>query len=139
MFRVLTRKKIAWFLSILISLIVLIMAAWVAVAGPVTVYRVVRYGDTMIDDFKFYPFRRLQASDSPFLFHEKAAGLSMPGVVELDGGTQADLEDLLQSNDTIAFLVIKDDALVYERYYQGHTQSSLSQSFSMSLRVRWTK
>ncbi|HEY5574024.1 MAG TPA: serine hydrolase [Anaerolineales bacterium] len=132
MFRVLTRKKIAWFLAILISLLLLIMVAWIAVAGPVTVYRVIRYGDTMIDDFKFYPFRRLQASDSPFLFHEKAAGLSMPGVVELDGGTQADLEDLLQSNDTIAFLVIKDDALVYERYYQGHTQSSLSQSFSMA-------
>ena len=132
MFRVLTRKKIAWFLSILISLIVLIMAAWIAVAGPVTVYRVVRYGDTMIDDFKFYPFRRLRASESPFLFEENRSGLFVPSVVELDGRTQSELEDLLQSNDTIAFLIIKDDALVYERYYQGHSQSSLSQSFSMA-------
>jgi len=132
MSRILTRKRVLWFFTILLAAILVTLAAWIAVAGPVTVYRVVRYGDTMIDDFKFYPFRRLRASESPFLFEENRSGLFVPSVVELDGRTQSELEDLLQSNDTIAFLIIKDDALVYERYYQGHSQSSLSQSFSMA-------
>jgi len=132
MSRILTRKRVLWFFTILLAAILVTLAAWIAVAGPVTVYRVVRYGDTMIDDFKFYPFRRLRAGESPFLFEENRSGLFVPSVVELDGRTQSELEDLLQSNDTIAFLIIKDDALVYERYYQGHSQSSLSQSFSMA-------
>jgi CubicO group peptidase (beta-lactamase class C family) len=132
MSRILTRKRVLWFFTILLAAILVTLAAWIAVAGPVTVYRVVRYGDTMIDEFKFYPFRRLRASESPFLFEENRSGLFVPSVVELDGRTQSELEDLLQSNDTIAFLIIKDDALVYERYYQGHSQSSLSQSFSMA-------
>lgn len=126
------RKRFLWFFTILLAAILVILAAWIAVAGPVTVSRVIRYGDTMIDDFKVYPSRRLHASESPFLFEENPAQLSLPGVVEPEGEPQSDLEDLLQSNDTIAFLVIKDDLLVYERYYQGHTQSSLSQSFSMA-------
>lgn len=50
----------------------------------------------------------------------------------MGAGFQADLSGLLSSSDTIAFLVIKGDAIVYEQYYQGHTVSSLSQVFSVT-------
>jgi CubicO group peptidase (beta-lactamase class C family) len=41
-------------------------------------------------------------------------------------------DTLLQSNDTTAFLIIKNDSIVFERYYNGGSQSSPSLSFSMA-------
>jgi CubicO group peptidase (beta-lactamase class C family) len=105
---------------------------WVTVAGPVTVFRVVRYGDTNIADFSHYPGRVLRASDSPFRFEQAQEEPSFPPEALLDYGSQGVLDQILESNDSIAFLVIKDDMILYERYYQGHTETSLSQSFSMS-------
>jgi CubicO group peptidase (beta-lactamase class C family) len=132
MHRFLTRKNLIRLLAILLAAISFTMLAWVLVAGPVTVQRILRYGDTNIGDFEHYPSRRLQASSSPFIFKAGEGAARVPEEVTLDGGVRASLEDLLTSNDTIAFLIIKGDTLLFERYYQGHTPSSLSQSFSVS-------
>lgn len=129
---VFSRRTLVWALGILLGIIVLTLVVWVAVAGPVTVFRVIRYGDTTIDDFTHYPSRRLVADDSLFRFDEGADRLRVPAVVELDGGTRTPLDEVLSANDTIAFLVVKDDTILFEEYYQGHTQSSLSQSFSVA-------
>ncbi len=40
--------------------------------------------------------------------------------------------DSLEKYSTVAFLVIKDNALLYEHYWQGYGDSSYSNSFSMS-------
>ncbi len=42
------------------------------------------------------------------------------------------LDELLESNETVAFLVIKDDTIIFERYYDDFNQSSVSLSFSMA-------
>ena len=55
---------------------------------------------------------------------------SLPELVEVGEGPQLGLEEVLYGNDTIAFLVVKGDELVYERYYQCHSSESLSQAFS---------
>jgi len=34
--------------------------------------------------------------------------------------------------NTIAFLIIKDDTLVYEKYFEGHSETSISLSFSVT-------
>jgi CubicO group peptidase (beta-lactamase class C family) len=47
-------------------------------------------------------------------------------------GAAIELNQILSSNDTLAFLVIQDDTILYERYFQGHTSATLSQSFSMA-------
>ena len=109
-----------------------VLLFWSAISGPDVVYYVVRYGDTEIDDFKHWPGRSLRASDSPFRFTEAVDESGVPKEVTIEGVGIVTLNDLLPSNDTIAFLVIKDDSILYERYYQGHAQSSLSQAFSTS-------
>lgn len=112
----------------------MVMAAWMATAGPVTVMRVIRYGDTDIDDFSHYPGRELLASETPFVF-----GVSdlpyQPSYAALEKLDSSDLEAFNGAHDSIAFLVIHDDTIVFERYFQGHTASSLSQAFSMSKSV----
>jgi len=108
----------------------LVLAIWTAIAGPVTVLRVIRYGDTQIDDFLHCPYREMAASPSPYLF--TAALHEGPLTVPLPAGGEGDLDALLESSGTIALLVLKDDRLVLERYYQGHSADARSQSFSMS-------
>jgi CubicO group peptidase (beta-lactamase class C family) len=57
----------------------------------------------------------------------------------LDAGVEADLvvsregkglDELLRETDTLAFLVVHEDRLVHERYFDGATRESLQTSFS---------
>lgn len=127
-----TRKRIFRVLGFVIGVILITLAAWIVIAGPVPVFRIIRYGDTNIDDFSHYPGRELRASDSPFRFMRSDDELRIPTTALLAYGSQGELERILESNDSIAFLIIKGDTILYERYFQGHTPSSLSQAFSMS-------
>lgn len=118
-------------LAILLALLLLVLIAWAAIAGPVTVLRVIRFGDTDITDYKDYPARTLQPAPSPFVY--PASSLQdLPGSLALAGGSEVALDTLLDENDSIAFLVIQDGNLVYERYFQDHTPDALSQSFSVA-------
>ena len=130
--RFLTPKRIIKFIGILAGLFLLAMVAWMAVAGPVTVVRILQYGDTDIDDFTHYPGRELALSGTPFRFQQEEGELAVTTAALAEFGGEGDLEKILETNDTIAFLVIRGNTILYERYYQGHTSSSLSQAFSMS-------
>ena len=130
--KIISLRMLAWTFAGLAAIILLILAVWVAIAGPVTVLRLLRYGDTDIADFQHYPFRRLAASLSPFSFIDGTGARRVPGKVTLAGGEPVRLDNLLAANDSIAFLVIKDNAILYERYFQDHTPTSLSQAFSVS-------
>jgi CubicO group peptidase (beta-lactamase class C family) len=116
----------------LAALLLLVLAAWMAVAGPTTVARVVRYGDTQIDDYLHYPARTMLPSPSPHAFDAAPDRADRPLIVPAPGGGETDLDALLLANDTITLLVLQNDRLVVERYYQGHAAQSLSQSFSMA-------
>ena len=116
----------------LVIIAVLILLAWTAVAGPVTVYRVITRGDTTIYDYKRFPGRRLTASPAPFRFRIALQDDAVVEIVSLEDGGEKSLADLLESSRTIAFLVIKDDVIVTERYFLGHQEAAISQVFSTS-------
>lgn len=127
-----TRKRVIRFLGVVLGVFLLAMAAWIAIAGPVTIFRILRYGDTDIDDFSHYPGRELRASESAFHFDvsESELTISAPALTEFE--VVGNLDKILEDNDSIAFLVLKGDTILYERYYQGHSSSSISQIFSIS-------
>ncbi len=117
-------------LGVLAAILLLAIAVWMVIAGPQTVLRVLRYGDTKIDDFLHEPGRYMAAAPVPFVLSSPPNRLTL--TVPVPSGAATDLDALLQANDTIAFLVLKGDWLVIERYYQGHTSTTRSQSFSMA-------
>jgi CubicO group peptidase (beta-lactamase class C family) len=137
---ILSWERVAWFGATILAIMALaciaIFARWFMVAGWQGGYdamlRFIRHGITSIDDFKHYPARHLRASETPFRFAERANGESVSELVELGADEQRRLEDVLSGSETIAFLIVKDDVLLYERYDQGHTAASLSQYFSVS-------
>jgi CubicO group peptidase (beta-lactamase class C family) len=69
-----------------------------------------------------FRFNKLPA-DNPYAFQIKAIG---------NRSTNGSLVDYLEASGTTAFLVIYDDELVYERYFNGYNERSLNTSFSMA-------
>jgi CubicO group peptidase (beta-lactamase class C family) len=130
--KIFTFRKLLMVGCIVIGLIVLLMMVWISVAGPVTVLRIIRYGDTKIDDHLHYPARHLAASERPYQFSEKDDILNIQVPSPDESGSSTDLDEMLEVNDTIAFLVLKNDQVIIERYYQGTKISDRSQAFSMS-------
>lgn len=127
-------RKVTSLVAAIIVVAFLAVSSWMIVAGPVTVLRILRYGDTDIDDYSHYPGRELVGSETPYLFAVCADPFSMPAG-KLEGFAGGDLESIAAANDSIALLVIHDDAIVFERYFQGHTTTSVSQGFSVTKSV----
>jgi CubicO group peptidase (beta-lactamase class C family) len=106
----------------------LTLAAWMAQAGPKTVMNMIRYPNRKIDGYAMFPSRTLSPGSKPYHFTEALVSDDIPA----PNGASESLDALLEWNDSIALLVLKDDRLVLERYYHDHTRESLSLSFSIS-------
>jgi CubicO group peptidase (beta-lactamase class C family) len=88
--------------------------------------------DADVDDFRRFPARRIDSAAYPY-FYEEAPGypLGLPKEVELPGDYE-DLESFLRSTETTAFIVVKRDRLLYERYFNGYDHNSTQTSFSVA-------
>ncbi len=82
--------------------------------------------------FRRFPARRINAPADPYVY-EKGPGYpsGLPDDVALPGDYE-DLESFLRSTETTAFLVVKDDDLLYEHYFNGYDHGSTQTSFSVA-------
>jgi CubicO group peptidase (beta-lactamase class C family) len=126
-------KRILLTFFILVLTIVLIglgvyVWAWMSTDTSM-VARGIMWGDARYDDWKRYPSRAVQASDTPV--HFAAEETEIFEDFPIDGHP---FEQYLESSNTTAFIVINDDSLLYEGYFNGSnrqaTQASLSASKS---------
>lgn len=95
------------------------------------VNRVLRWGDADVYDYQKFPARNLLASEDPFEFsyhlEEQAIQNTFEQVGEFD-----DLDTFLDKNRTQAFLVIQNDTVLYEEYFNGASRESIVTSFSIA-------
>ncbi|HEU4472043.1 MAG TPA: serine hydrolase [Flavisolibacter sp.] len=78
-----------------------------------------------LTDHQKLPSVPVSAAEQPFLFTEATAASSYSRL-------QNFLDSNLASSLTAAFLVIKNDSIIYERYFGGFDRSSLLPSFSVA-------
>jgi CubicO group peptidase (beta-lactamase class C family) len=86
------------------------------------------------DQYKWFPSRPVQNGAHKFQFTPGPAE-SVPAVVEYQEGNsvkRAALGDLLRSTDTHAFIVARDDKVLYESYFNGFQRNSLNESWSVA-------
>jgi len=86
-----------------------------------------------INDYKIFPTRELPASADPFLFHV-AAQEKGPKTITYHGGEVA-FDDFLRQTESVAFLIIRNDSILYERYFDDYDEASIVPSFSMAKSV----
>ncbi|MCC9166660.1 serine hydrolase domain-containing protein [Pontibacter harenae] len=101
-----------------------LLAAWIHLADKNYVYKAAYYNFPDIDDNLIFHQRKIEAGTSPepWPISSNYNKLQFP----------ESLAQLHQELETVAFLVIKNDSIVYEQYWDGYSDESLSNSFSMA-------
>ncbi|GAA4139042.1 serine hydrolase [Sphingobacterium kyonggiense] len=92
--------------------------------------RFVYYNTANITDYKIFPSRTANNSNEHFNFLN-AKQTKVPKSIQY-ANQDYPFEDFLKEQNTVAFLVIQRDSLLYEQYWDGYTDSSMIASFSMA-------
>ena len=77
-----------------------------------------------IDDYKFFDNVEIKRSDSLFEWPKHNLYNQI--------GSSKTLDSVHNKNETIAFLIIKNDSIIKEDYFLGYDENSMTNSFSMS-------
>jgi CubicO group peptidase (beta-lactamase class C family) len=96
-----------------------------------TVARAMAWRDADVGDQRRFPSRPIPAGVD-------ASPLPAGTEIDLDDlsvGSETDFDTSLRANDTLAFLVIHDERMVYERYFGGSDRRTLQTSFSVAKSV----
>lgn len=123
-------KKIALYCLIGLLFIITGMLIYAYLTYPAEyVNRVFRWGDADVYDYQKFPEHALETSGSPFTFSlnldEDRIREQFEAVSDID-----DFDAFLTKNRTQAFIVIQDDAILYEKYFNGSSRDSIVTSFS---------
>lgn len=88
--------------------------------------RFIVYNFADIRDYKKFPKREIQNTSNTFFQYEKAEEFT-----NLDS-VLTDFDQFVEEHKTVAFLVIHNDTIKYEKYYNNYNDSSIVTSFSMA-------
>lgn len=93
--------------------------------------RFVFYNFADIKDYKKFPSRTLKNDSVKFLFNKSEAG-KFPKTVDLGENRIVPFDKFLKDSKTVAFLIIKNDSIQYENYFNGYDQTNIVPAFSMA-------
>jgi CubicO group peptidase (beta-lactamase class C family) len=102
--------------------------------------RAIAWLDSDVDDYKKFPMRTISNAAPPFYFQTPSPAMQLRSTSVFTSLTyppngQASPQDLpqfLKRTDTAAFIVIKNDVLLYEGYFNGYDHNSIVTSFSIA-------
>jgi CubicO group peptidase (beta-lactamase class C family) len=92
--------------------------------------RFVIYNFADIKDYKKFPSRTLTSDKTKFKYYETSKG-KFPDTL-IFGKNRVAFDKVLEDNKTVAFIIIKNDTIQYEKYFNGYNQESIIPSFSMA-------
>ncbi len=101
--------------------------------GGCTVGHIILYNFASTKDYKKFPARPLPAAPVPFAY-AVAAREQEPRTATWQEKTLP-FDDFLRAHKTVAFLVIRRDTIVYERYFGGYDEAHMHTSFSAAKSV----
>ena len=123
-------KKLAKFFFTGLIAIISIALLYAYIAYPAEyVNRVFRWGNSDVYDYQKFPERVLETSGSPFEFSLNLDEDHVRTQFEAASGMD-DFDSFLEKKRTQAFIVIQDDAVLYEQYFNGANRDSIVSSFS---------
>lgn len=92
--------------------------------------RFIIYNSADIKDHKKFPARDIESGTTKFLFPTSEKG-KVPKVFNIKEKSYP-FEQYLGDNKTVAFLIIQNDTIQYEKYWKKYNESSIVPSFSMA-------
>ncbi|MGD8586443.1 MAG: serine hydrolase [Chloroflexota bacterium] len=123
-------KGLLWLLAGLSGLLVVALFVVSVIYSPEYVYRVLVWQESDYGDYmNNFPQRVLHASPESFIFDSAPDEDRVRQVFEANLGVD-DFDAFLEANDAQAFIVIQDDKILYEKYFNGAQRDTLLTSFS---------
>lgn len=123
-----------FFVMIFLGSILLIVVSSI-MYSPEYVFRTIINGNSDVMDYKVFPKRVIQKSSQPY-HYEAAIDDSLPSMTinyTNNGKRQSmPLQTLLKETDTMSFIVVQNDKVVMEEYFNGFTKYDVNTSFSMA-------
>ena len=125
-------KRFFKYLSLGLILLIGIGFLYAYIAYPAEyVNRLLRWGDADVYDYQKFPERIIESPDSHFEFPVALDEDRVRAQFETDSAID-DFDSFLADNRTQAFIVIQDDAIIYEQYFNGASPDSIVTSFSIA-------
>ena len=120
------------------KLITLILSAFLLQSCHIG--RMIKYYKADIDDHKIFPYTEVNTGNKTFYFEDgtnsKLAQKINKLSISLTKGESYSLSEILdKKTETTAFLIIKNDSILYENYFEGYKRDSISNIFSVSKSV----
>jgi CubicO group peptidase (beta-lactamase class C family) len=128
------RVKRRWLRRVVIGVAAVLLVAvgiygWAAASVQrSSIARAMWWRDADVGDQHRFPSRAIPAGDGSSSL-PNGTPLDLTSITAPDGQS---LEEQLQATDTLAFLVVHDDELVAERYFDGAQRTTLQTSFSVA-------
>jgi hypothetical protein len=114
-------------------IIVLFAAMFIALSifnSPTYAWRILRYGHSDIGDYNIFPERVISNGTKVSLIEKGKASIPYEVEYPSEDGTRAEtLDEVLHRTGTRAFIILKDDKLIYETYI-GSSREAINTSFS---------
>lgn len=115
----------------------LFLIAFIFITGIIAsckVARFVYYNFADIGDHKKFPSRQLHNDGPKFVFHQTEKEI-FPKKIKIYEQGEVPFDQYLEDNNTVAFMIIKNDTIQYEKYFKGYDQAAIVPSFSMAKSV----
>ena len=114
-----------------VLLVAVTLIVFSLIYSPAYVVRVITFGVASVDDYQKFPERLLGASRNPFQLSTDLDETHVRSLFQPIFHTD-DLDAFLGQKHTQAFIVIQDDTVLYEHYFNGARRDSIVTSFSMA-------
>lgn len=115
------------------ALVLALVAGYFAVSSQTDTYlgRWFAWKASDIEDYKKFPKTDIRRSEPQFDFEVALDSDFGEQKYKYKDGEET-LDTILSKNDTTAFIVIKDDQILYEEYFNGYERDSINTSFSVA-------
>lgn len=118
-----------------LSLMLLLVVVGYLSAPNFYLTRTIFWGESDHRDLEKFPARTIHTAPPTSRFDQLPASNPYASQIEAiarDSGDGESLEAFLESSGTTAFLIVHDDEVLYERYFDGYDERSVQTSFSMA-------
>ncbi|WP_127132123.1 serine hydrolase domain-containing protein [Pseudoflavitalea rhizosphaerae] len=116
-------KRILRYFLYLILLVLIVFSGYALVSGKTYLFKAVYHNFADIDDYEVFANNTITTGEhQPWPLSASYNKVLMP----------ADLHQLLEKIQSVAVVVIKNDSLLYEEYWDDYSDSSWSGSFSVA-------
>ena len=127
-------KSITKISGIILIVIIIFFVYLMVTYGPKYAYRYTFWTPPGNSDFQKFPTRKILNSDKPFQFEKKTDEAYIESLFNYKfrilGVTN--FEEYIKKTKTTALIIIENDTIIYEKYFNGFQREDLSLAWSMT-------